>query len=163
NVFCAQANTITVTLAPLGDSGIAGLTGTLPASVSVPLPPNVVPGGSFNQNVKGNATAVLEIAVVSTTMADHDHSFVVKASTAAGFPGDCKGINPTGPAAASAEKPVAVRTGPALASTTSGTASGGASGCSGASCTATQKSFFLPMQVQVLVLLAVGLLGRRRA
>lgn len=174
NAYCSAQETISVTLAPPADSGIPGLAATLPASLNVALAPNLVPGTVPKQYVEGNATALLTVTAAKTTTADHDHAYSVKASTPAGFPGACRGASASGPAAASGEKAAAVRTGPAA--TMTDTMSGGVSvnaGSCGANVSApgvtvnagstdcSKKSFFLPLQVEVAVLFAVGLLRRR--
>jgi hypothetical protein len=173
-IFCPNASTATVKL-ELKDMGLAGIVGTLPASVDVPLRANVQPPSATTTS-GGNATALLEVTVARSTMPDHDHGFTVTATTPTAAPSGCNTISPNAPKAATASAEVTLRTGPAPLSTGTGTGSvsvgvgdcsanvsaPGVSVAASGTCT-TKKSFFVPLQLELAVLLAVGLLRRRAA
>jgi hypothetical protein len=173
NVFCNAQGTMTVKL-DLKDTGLPGVTGALAATVDVPIHANVNPP-TVTTTSGGNNTARLVVTVASSASPDHDHGFTVLATTPATVPTGCQALSNVPPPAATATADVALKTGPAAMPTGTGGVSVTAGQCSAnvsapgvsvsaaGSCPTTKKSFFVPMPLQVAVLLAVGLLGRRRA
>ncbi|MEA3204342.1 MAG: hypothetical protein QOI63_2024 [Thermoplasmata archaeon] len=169
NVFCPNPGKVTVGLAPK-DSGLPGVVGTLPSSVDVTIAANVG-GGQASVNSQGNNTASLVVTVDRTASPDHDHSFTVVATTPAALPSGCSALSASAPPVATGSGDVSLRTGPAgISGGTSGVtvsagtcgatvAAPGVSVAAGGSCT--QKSFFVPLQLQVAALLGLALLRRR--
>jgi hypothetical protein len=172
NIYCSSQGSVTVALA-LKDSGLPGVTGTLPTSLNVPVQANVNPP-TVTTNSQGSAVAKLSVTVASSAAADHAHSFTVTANTPAALPTGCSALSAVPPPAATATTDVAMKTGSGSGMTSSGTGVGVTAGNCAAnvsagsvsvsaqgSCSTSNKAFFLPLQVQVGALLAVGLLRRR--
>ncbi|MCA1810419.1 MAG: hypothetical protein LC623_00205 [Halobacteriales archaeon] len=171
NIYCSSQGSVTVALA-LKDSGLPGVTGTLPTSLDVPVQANVSPP-TVTANSQGSAVAKLAVTVASSAAADHAHSFTVTANTPAALPTGCSALSAVPPPAASATAEVAMKTGAGMTSTATGVgatagncaanvSAGSVSISAQGSCPTTNKAFFLPLQVQVGALLAVALLARRR-
>jgi hypothetical protein len=173
NIFCTSQATMAVKL-ELKDSGLTGISANFPASVDVPIKANVQPPVA-KADSDGNNTARLDVAVASSTMPDHTHSFTVTATTPTTVPVGCSAASAAQPPASTASAEVTLKTGPAPVQTgTSGvTVSAGSCSASvsapgvsvaaGASCPSSKASFFVPIQIQVAALLGVGLLRRRFA
>jgi MYXO-CTERM domain-containing protein len=171
NIFCSSPGKVTVGLMPK-DSGLPGVTGVLPASVDVTVAANLAPGAASTTS-GGSATATLTVTVAGTAAPDHDHSFTVVASTPAALPNGCQSLSSSPPPAATGSVDVALRTGPAAASTsTGGTSSGACAGSASApgvtvsaqgSCSSTKKASFAPPLLAMTALAALALVARRRA
>lgn len=173
NIFCNSQGSVAVALS-LKDTGLPGVTGTLPTSIDVPVRANVNPP-SVSVTSEGNNTARLVVTVASSASADHAHSFTVTATTPAALPSGCQSLSAVPPPASTATVDVGLKTGPATggvptgtggvgvtAGTCSANVSAGGVSVNANACPTTQDSFFLPMQAQVAVLLLAGLIGRRQ-
>lgn len=157
NLVCNGKGTVEVKLAQ-NSTGLAGVTGELPASVSVELPANFPPtGGSLHQT--GNAAATFTVTVSKTTMGNHDHSFTLTATTPNATPSGCQILSTTAPPASTATATVALKTGaaPVIVST----ATGGNMTMTGTGSTTTKKSSFVPVPLEMAALMAIVLVGRR--
>lgn len=149
NAICQGEGRATVALA-IEDSGLPGVTASLPASVDVVFPAGgPAPVSTGTSTEEGVATMTINVAANSAP--DHDHSFKVTATAPATLPTGCTAAMP--PAEASADVDVAIKTGPApkAAATGTGTQAVGTVGA--------QESFSLPLP---LLLGALLVMARRR-
>jgi hypothetical protein len=178
NAACPSPTEVTVTLRVEDAQPVAGVTAAVPASVKIELPATFGPGGPGPDGLahaQGSESVSLHLAVAKA-VANGSASFRVVAEAPAGLPPGCQAPspNPTAAQTKTLEVGVAIDVDAAL----NGTGAAAAATCpaaSGATPTTPTTSttaacahldprpaFFLPLQVQVGVLLAMGLAGRRR-
>jgi len=153
-IFCQNPGTMSVGIA-ITDAGLPGVTATAPSSIDIPIKANVGQA-SAQTTSSGNATLLLTVTVAKSTTPDHDHAFTITASTPATTPSGCQTLTTMPPPVSKATKDASIRTGPALAM------SGTMTGTSGSdTSSSTKKSFFVPLQLEIGILLVAGLLRRR--
>ncbi len=150
NAICQGEGRATVALA-IEDSGLPGVSATLPASVEVVFPGGGGPSPVNTGTTTEESVAAMAITVAASSAPDHDHSFQVTATAPATLPSGCTAA--AGPAAASADADVAIKTGPAPKAVATGT------GTQAVGTVGAQASFSLPLP---LLLGALFVMARRR-